>query len=534
MEDRPRNSDNGRQTTEHGLGISVVGRRPLGLPALQWLQGISIGLLFILFYGTIIPQLVSEWYEHSTFSYGFLVPVITGYLVWQRWPELRAIPVAGTLWAGIPLLMAVFLGLVGQGIGDTFSMRVSMILALASTLWLLLGREFLKALLFPVFYLGLMIPVPYVLIKDLTYYLRYSDATHAATALQLLGIPVYRESYFLHIPNMSLEVADVCSGVSSVFALFALGVIYAYFLPIRFHLKILLVACTFPFAITANLFRIIITAVLAYNFGSVVFQSLFHGFSGMATFLLALVMLILTGEVLRKRYFHPFHMEARQRVSAGADPSRDKGLKWGSFAAAALIFASAFYAAGQLDAGQVGRLRSDLSGLTNIGSYTARGSQLQDGYEDASAESSLSQVFVGQDDSPIELFVGYRGEQRTGNRLRSPQLYFPEHWNSVWVRPAEIGVNSEGAIHGNWMLARKGQARELVLYWYQIGSRTYGGEFEHRIEQIRRLFFERRSDGAIVRISTSLRNDEPIEAAQKRLQEFGIRLYPELLRVLPL
>ncbi len=72
------------------------------------------------------------------------------------------------------------------------------------------------------------------------------------------------------------------------------------------------------------------------------------------------------------------------------------------------------------------------------------------------------------------------------------------------------------------------------LYWYQIGSRTYGGEFEHRIEQIRRQFFERRSDGAIVRISTSLRNDEPIEAAQKRLQEFGIRLYPELLRVLPL
>ncbi len=122
---------------------------------------------------------------------------------------------------------------------------------------------------------------------------------HAANVLQLLGVPVYNESYFLHLPNMTLEVADVCSGVSSVFALFAIGVIYAYFLPLRTGLKIVLVMLTFPLAVAANLFRIIVTAILAYNFGPGVFQSTFHAFSGMVTFLLALSMFVGVGEILR-------------------------------------------------------------------------------------------------------------------------------------------------------------------------------------------------------------------------------------------
>ena len=159
-------------------------------------------------------------------------------------------------------------------------MRLSMILALASTVYLLLGREYFKVLWFPLFYLLLMIPAPYVLIKDLTVHLRYLDAKHAATILQLLGVPVFVEAYFIHIPNMTLEVADVCSGVSSVFALFALGTVYAYFLPTRNSLKVLLVACTFPFAMIANLIRIVVIAVLAYNLGAIVFQSTFHWLTG--------------------------------------------------------------------------------------------------------------------------------------------------------------------------------------------------------------------------------------------------------------
>ena len=511
--------------------VGVLSREAFGTAKLRW---VIVGVPFALFYGPVVPNLVNDWFENSTFSYGFFVPIIAAYLVWRRWGEIRLTTVCADNWAALPLFLSIVLGLFGQAIGDTFSARVSMVFALASAVWLLFGRRILRALRFPIFYLLLMIPTPYVFIKDLAYNLRYTDAMHAANILQLFGIPAYREEYFLYLPNVMLEVADGCSGVSSIFALFALGVVYAYFLPIRLTLKGLLLIGTVPFALAANLLRIVVTAILAYHFGPAVFQSSFHAFSGTFTFTLALLMLLVAGEILRKRY-EEFSPAPRRRESTA--PPQDRSVAagdWGALALGTAILVVGFFASQQLDKPHKVLTRANLATSAPVGLYRVVDDPSADAYDDTNAESSLSQTFIGQDKETIKLFVGYRNEQTNGNRLRSPKMNFPDHWDFAWVKPAVLPLDGATSIHGNWMLARKGQARELVLYWYQIGSQTYGGELEHRIEQIRRLFLERRSDGAIVRISAVLRNEEAIEVAQKRLQEFAIRFYPELLRVLPL
>src|SRR5919106_4018229 len=184
------------------LRLSFINRKPLAVASLQWLQWITIGILFAFFYGPLIPGLVKDWYENSTFSYGFLIPFIAAYIVWQRRVELKSIPICASLRGIFPLLLAVIIGLVGRAVGDTFTMRVSMISALGGSLYCLLGKSFFKALLFPIFYLALMIPVPYALTKEIAYHLRFLDASLAANALELFGIPVYREAYFLHLPNI--------------------------------------------------------------------------------------------------------------------------------------------------------------------------------------------------------------------------------------------------------------------------------------------------------------------------------------------
>ena len=115
-----------------------------------------------------------------------------------------------------------------------------------------------------------MIPVPYVLVNTIVNYLMFFDAKHAATILQLLGIPVYLDSNFLHLPNITLEVADVCSGISSLFALFVLGIFYSSLLPLSTGLKALVTASTVPLAVIANLIRIIVTVGLIYYIGPVV------------------------------------------------------------------------------------------------------------------------------------------------------------------------------------------------------------------------------------------------------------------------
>ena len=48
-----------------------------------------LGFLAAIFYGPVIPPLVGEWYEHENFSYGFLIPVVTAYLVFEQRSALK-------------------------------------------------------------------------------------------------------------------------------------------------------------------------------------------------------------------------------------------------------------------------------------------------------------------------------------------------------------------------------------------------------------------------------------------------------------
>src|SRR5204862_2561020 len=140
---------------------------------------------------------------------------------------------------------------------------------------------------------------PYTLLKPITDGLRLAQALILSVALNGVGIHVLREAYFLHLPNIILEVADACSGVGSVFALIAVAGVHAYLLPIRPSLRLLLIVSAAPFAIMANLVRMMITAILAYFLGPIVFQTTMHAVSGSLTFLLGLALLIASGELLR-------------------------------------------------------------------------------------------------------------------------------------------------------------------------------------------------------------------------------------------
>ena len=203
------------------------------------LQGALVVIAYGLLYARLVPGLVNDWYTFSPYSYGFLVPVIAAYLAWQKRGRLKNLPISSSYWGILTLVFALLLFLVAQVITDSFMMRVSMVLAIAALIQTTLGNRFLKELGFPIFYLALMIPVPYVLVNKIVNFLMFFDAKHAATILQLFGIPVYLESNFLHLPNITLEVADVCSGISSLFALFVLGVFYSSLLPLPARLKAL-------------------------------------------------------------------------------------------------------------------------------------------------------------------------------------------------------------------------------------------------------------------------------------------------------
>ena len=262
-------------------------------------SAIIVGCLVILYF-RVLEGLVSDWLHLPDFSHGFLIPIVSLYFVYERRKELSVLS-PSTAWGGFGLIvLGILLLLLGNLATEYFTMRFSMLVVLAGIILFLLGKEFYKALLFPLVFLIFMIPIPSVLMDRITFPMQLFASKVAAKSLYLIGIPVLREGNIILLANTSLEVAEACSGIRSLISLLALSVVFAYFSQKTIVKRVLLILSTFPIAIIANAARVTGTGILAHHYGDKVAQGFFHGFSGWILFVVAFVCLFLLGAMLSK------------------------------------------------------------------------------------------------------------------------------------------------------------------------------------------------------------------------------------------
>jgi len=500
-----------------------------------FLQGAVIVGAYSLLYGRLVPDLVNDW-SFSTYSYGFLVPALAAYLVWEKRANLKRLPVSPSLWGNVALLLAVLLFLLGEVLSDSFLMRVSMVVATTALIQASLGNLFLKELAFPIFYLALMIPVPFVLVNAIVNYLMFFDAKHAATILQLLGIPIYLDSNFLHLPNLTVEVAEGCSGIKSIFALFVLGIFYSHLLPVSGRLKVLVVASTIPLAVITNLFRIVVTVWLTYYIGPVVLESLFHKLTGTFNFLLSFLLLIVLAELLRKKSapapLQRDNFDDPQPIAHRINMPTRSG--WSSTVLSTLVIAIAIWLSGLLESPSSPPTPVSLADVpSSFETFTAAAKVWPDAYDDAKAEQAATRFYTTAEGVPIELFVGYRGDSTGGERLRSPKLVLPAKWSYLWITSTQLQVNGSEPIEANWMLTQTAGSRRLVLYWYGSEGGTFTGELYYRFALLKERLMGRSAGMLVVRIATPvLESDRSVEQAQIRLKNLALRVQQELARVI--
>ncbi|MDY0270375.1 exosortase A [Trichloromonas sp.] len=256
--------------------------------------------LLALTYWTVVPGMVSDWNNDPNYSHGFLVPLIAGYFAWQKWPELKEMPVrpsnAGLLVIIASLLLLIF-GFAGT---EYFTMRSSLVFLLGGIILFWFGWAVFKGLLLPVGFLLFMVPLPYIVYDAMAFPLKLLVAKFSVAALKFMGIAVLREGNIIMFPQTVLEVADACSGLRSLMSLLALAVAYAVFSQKSHLMRVIMVLSAVPIAIATNMFRVIVTGVLAQYYGAAAAEGFFHEFAGLAVFALAMVLLFLLGALLRK------------------------------------------------------------------------------------------------------------------------------------------------------------------------------------------------------------------------------------------
>lgn len=508
----------------------------------SWLLGMAVVLAgYVLLYAAALPELVYDWFNYyGPFSYCAVIPLMSLYVVWRQRASLRRIPVEPALIGGFVVVAATTIVLVGKAMGDSFVIRVSMVLAIAGLVLLLFGKNFFKALLFPLCFLFLMIPWPYVLVKEVAYHLRIINAVLAEGVLRLLGVIVYRDSYFLHLPNITLEVADLCSGISSVFALFALGSYYAYFLPLRNRMKFLVVSSTVPFAALINLLRIILTSLLAYYVGPGALHYVIHELTGIITFFIALILFIALAEVLQRRM--PTSVRALSPERDNAPEANEAAMvlfkpdrrSWAALLMGCFVLFFGVYMSSRLEAANATALAANLATVPEqIGGYRSSHTGWGEPYHDSNAEQELSRYYATAGRDPVELYVGYRSYQHDEKRLSSPKLIMLPHWNFVALENARLPLPSGGAINGIWMLVQKNAQKQVVLYWYQDGAETFASEVGNRFRLAKKVIIHKRTEGTVVRIATPLGAAENLSQAKERIAALSRSLYPELVKILP-
>jgi len=257
-------------------------------------------LALALVYVPVLIGLGSDWVTNPNYSHGFIIPFAVAYIVWLQRERLRKLPVRPRRWGLALALLAMAEYFVGYLGAEFFLQRTSLLLLIAAGLLYVYGAAHLRAHLFSLTLIFLAIPLPELIFNAIAFPLQLLASSWAAGLLSACGIPVFRQGNILLLPQRTLDVAEACSGIRSLFSLITLAMLVVYFIPSRFWVKLAIVLSAVPIALCTNAGRIAATGLIGRWFGAQYSEGFFHAFSGWLIFLVAFLALLGEASLLRR------------------------------------------------------------------------------------------------------------------------------------------------------------------------------------------------------------------------------------------
>lgn len=232
-------------------------------------------------------------------SHGWLIPLVSGFVVWRRRQEWAALPRA-TCWLGLAGVgVALLLHVVGVRIQQTRISLFSLVLLLWAVPAYLYGRQVGKTLLFPAAYL--LFCIPFSFLDGITLPLRLLATVASSFLLNGIGVPAVHSGTALYSAvagGFSVDVAEPCSGLRSLLALLALAAPYAYFTQRGWWRRWVLFLGAMPMAILGNVARIVVIVAVAHWGGEQKALEFSHDYSGYVVFVVAISVLMSLGHLL--------------------------------------------------------------------------------------------------------------------------------------------------------------------------------------------------------------------------------------------
>ena len=233
---------------------------------------------------------MSVWHN----AHGLLILPVVAYFIREELKARRHLPRSSSALGFVILLPALALQALDAGMHTELLSAVALVMALPGLSLLLLGVDRTRAILVPLVFLTLALPIPLSFTENIHLVLRHAATAATATVVPMFGIPVFAEGTTLHMANGALEVADACSGFSTLYAAVAVALLTAYqsASPAR---RVLVLLGAAPIAVASNILRVIILVLLVVWQGGDILDTFVHPLSGIMTFALSLPIIFWLG-----------------------------------------------------------------------------------------------------------------------------------------------------------------------------------------------------------------------------------------------
>jgi exosortase len=278
-----------------------------------------VGLLLVgaLIFFFPISSLAAIVFKHDTYSHIALIPFVSLFLLGIQRKSILVVadrrPAIGFAVCAGGLLLFGIASAIGKQFGNTASRTQDvsndyLSLCMASAVaWVIgsfitiYGTAAFRKARFALLFLLFAIPIPMFLLNRIVTSLTYSSAGASDIVFGLTGAPYHRVGLVFEFPNVSVQVAEQCSGIRSSLSLLILSVITGFLFLRTLSRRVILALAIFPITVVKNAFRIATVTLLA-NYVDMRFLTnhWIHQSGGIPFFAVALAMFIPLVWLLRK------------------------------------------------------------------------------------------------------------------------------------------------------------------------------------------------------------------------------------------
>jgi exosortase D (VPLPA-CTERM-specific) len=513
-------------------------RKPVFTAPVVALMAAAAVLLCCVVFARSLLELVSRWDGQEEYSHGYLIPLVSAWLLWTRREALRASVGQPTITGAALILIAIAMHITGELSAIWILSQVGFVIALMGIVLAIGGYSLLRIAFIPIAYLLFAIPLPYFIDASLSLKLQLLSSELGVAFIRLFGIPVYLDGNIIDMGTYKLQVIEACSGLRYLYPLLSLSFLAAYLFHGSLWQRAIIFLSAIPIAIGMNGFRIGLVGFLVDRWGNQMAEGVLHFFEGWVIFIACSA--ILAGEMYvlalfsGKRFFDIFHAP-----ELGAMPKTEKlMMRRQTFPLTASLFLlcagglTVFLISGRSEI--IPERTRFVAFPTRIADWKGQVSSLDRATEQyLKVDDYILADYSQSDGKAVNFYVAYYASQRKNESPHSPIVCLPGGGWSI-TRMERKNFDTSGVDHPyNRVIIQNGDNRSLVYYWFDERGRTIADEYWAKWYLLADSIVMNRTDGALVRLVTRISPDESEASADHRLRSFMATALPQLTDFVP-